>query len=92
MRSRMRCFECLSAAALIAIGALSVAGCAGKNQINSLRNDPSINLDTLAQRHDDIDNRLVITRDTQFRQMNEDIGRVMLLDRPSRLADKPVPY
>ena len=69
--------------------ALLSTGCSANSDF---RSNPTPELDTLSQRHEDIDNRLTITSDTNFRILNEDIGRFFLLDRPSRLSPRPMPY
>ncbi len=73
--------------------AAGLAGCSSQDsRLAAYRMNPTPELDTLSQRHDDIDNRLTVTNDTNFRQLNEDIGKALLLDRPSRLSIKGVPY
>lgn len=81
-----------SIAAIALVGA-SMLGCnAQQSRTVSYRQKPSPELDTLSRRHDDIDNRLTVTNDTNLRMLNEDIGRFFLLDRPSRLSPTRVPY
>ena len=82
-----------TAAILATLAAAGLAGCsAQQSRLASYRSNPTPELDTLSQRHDDIDNRLTVTNDTNLRQLNEDIGKALLLDRPSRLSIKGVPY
>ncbi len=72
---------------------MGLTACSGQQQrLSSYRSNPSPELDTLSKSHDNIDNRLTIGSDTNFRMLNEDIGRALLLDRPSRLTPVPVPY
>ncbi|MGP1310370.1 MAG: hypothetical protein ACTS27_09255 [Phycisphaerales bacterium] len=54
--------------------------------------DISPEVDTLSQRPADVNNRIAITNDTNLRMLNQDLGRLFLLDRPSRLTPGPVPY
>lgn len=73
---------------VIALGACSPQ----KQRLDAYRGNPTPELDTLSKTHDNIDNRLTITSDSNLRMLNEDIGRALLLDRPSRLSPVPVPY
>lgn len=77
----------------IALAGSVLVGCnAQQSRTVSYRQNPTPELDTLSQRHDDIDNRLTITNDTNLRMLNEDIGRVLMLNRPSRLSPMRIPY
>lgn len=68
-------------------------GCSPQQQrLSSYRGNPTPELDTLSKTHDNIDNRLTIMSDTNLRMLNEDIGRALLVDRPSRLSPVAVPY
>lgn len=79
--------------ATLVVAASFFVGCDSTGgRIHAYRLDPTPELDTLAERHDDIENTISLNYDTYFRQMNEDIGRFFLLDRPSRLTQKPIPY
>lgn len=95
MHSRLmqsRSFRIALVSGLAAAGACLVGCSAQQSRLNEYRANPTPDVDTLNQRHDDIDNRLTVTNDTNFRMMNSDIGRVLLLDRPSRLTPEPIPY
>lgn len=72
----------LGVSALAALAGVSLTGCA----------DITPELDTRSQRSADITNRIAITTDTNLRLFNEDLGRALLMDRPSRLTPSPVPY
>lgn len=37
-------------------------------------------------------NRALITTNTNLRAMKSDLGRLLLMDRPSRLSPQPMPY
>jgi len=77
--------------ALIA-GALALTGCGtGDARLDDIRADPSPDVDTLHQRPIDMGNAATVTFDENFRMMWQDMGRVMLFDRPSRLAREPIP-
>ncbi len=57
-----------------------------------IRGNVTPDLQTLSQRHVDVDNSLAVTLDTNGRLINEDLGRFWLLDRPSRLTPTPMPH
>ena len=86
----MRTRPAAALTALALAGTLCALGACSRTQ--QYRMDPTPELDTLSQRHDDIDNALTIMADTNFRNMNQDIGRVMLMERPSRLSPQRIPY
>ncbi|TVQ65533.1 MAG: hypothetical protein EA379_00010 [Phycisphaerales bacterium] len=72
---------------------VALAGCSAQEQrLASYRSNPTPEIDTRSQRPDDINNRLTITNDTNLRLFNEDLGRLFLMDRPSRLSRQRIPY
>lgn len=80
------------AAGGLALGLLS--GCSSNaldRKASEIRANPSPELKTLYQRESDIDNRLTLTIDENLRMVKQDLGRVFLLERPSRLTWEPVP-
>jgi hypothetical protein len=83
---------------LTAAGALTLVCLSGcyigdpADRTNSIRTDPSPNLETLYQRNEDRANAVSLTTDTNWRMFNEDMGRFWLLDRPSRLTPEPMPH
>lgn len=66
----------------------TLSGCS-ESRLEEVRADATPNLDTLSQRPEDIDNAMTVTFDENGRMFWEDLGRVMLLDRPSRLKREP---
>ena len=84
----------LSLAGLILTGAGLLGGCTstGNARLDDVRSDPSPNVDSLYQRPEDIDNAMTVTLDENWRMFWQDMGRVWLLDRPSRLSPEPMPY
>jgi hypothetical protein len=81
---------------LIVVGTLLLSGglfvgCSstGNAQLDEVRDDPSPTVDTLYQRSVDIDNKIAYTFDENGRMFWEDMGRLWLTDRPSRLAREP---
>ncbi|HRJ50925.1 MAG TPA: hypothetical protein PKU91_10340 [Phycisphaerales bacterium] len=73
--------------AIVAVGSLVLGGCANKAQ--QFRSNPTPEIDSVSQTHEEIDNRLTVTNDTNARMINRDIGYVLMLDRPSRLTPHP---
>jgi hypothetical protein len=77
--------------ALLMAAVASLSGCmfTGDKQLDEVRSDPSPDLDTLHQRPADVDNAMVVTFDENGRMFWEDMGRLWLTDRPSRLTREP---
>jgi hypothetical protein len=80
----------------ITIAASLLAGCHSSGDTAAARDaqvraNPTPELDTLYQRPIDIDNRLTLTFDENWRMFNQDWGRFWLTDRPSRLTPERVP-
>lgn len=87
----------LTRTALLALcGAAFVPGfgCAngGDPHVGRFRNNPTPVLHTPGQTGVESANRMALTRDTNGRLLNADMGRFWLTDRPSRLAKEPIPY
>ena len=74
-------------AGLVALG----GGCKSSTSA-SINHDPTPALDTLSQTDFEVENALVLQRETNFRMIWEDLGRIWMTDRPSRLSPKPIPY
>lgn len=80
-------------AAALAASAAALTGCnAMDSRLAAYRSNPTPRIDTLWQTSDEIDNALTIMSDTNFRMLNEDLGRAFHADRPSRLSPAPIPY
>ncbi len=76
-----------------AAGLLAASGFGGGcNTATAYRLDPTPGVRESSFTQDDQDNRVANTIDTNLRKMNEDLGRLFLLDRPSRLGMRSVPY
>lgn len=79
------------------VGALcllvGLGGCTslGGSQDAMIRANPTPELASLYQRRVDINNREALSIDENLRMANQDLARMFLLDRPSRLAREPVP-
>ncbi len=72
-----------------------LVGCASGDYSDQLaaevRSNPTPELDTLSQRHQDIENSIALTVDENWRMFTQDMGRFWLLDRPSIMTPEPVP-
>ncbi len=69
-----------------------LGGCStGDQRLDDVRADPTPDLDTLYQRPVDVDNALTVMADENGRMFWQDLGRALLLDRPSRLTREPIP-
>lgn len=81
----------LVGAALVATAGLVGCESESANRDKLIRNNLTPELDTLHERPSDIDNAIAITMDENGRMFNEDLGRMWLLNRPSRLTPEPMP-
>lgn len=88
MRRNTQRFAALVA---VSVGAALLAGCHGSGRAAEFRKDPTPVADSLSRSNDEILNRMTRTTDTNLRALNEDLGRLFLLDRPSTLR-KPSVY
>lgn len=84
-------FRRLTVAAVGVCVFAGLTGCSSSSRYDQVKDDPTPNLDTLHQRPEDVDNAMVVTVDENTRMFWQDLGRVFLLDRTSRLAREPVP-
>lgn len=73
---------------------LASVGCAtgGDKHVGRFRSNPTPLLHTPGQTGVESANRMALTSDTNGRLVNKDLGRLLLSDRPSRLAKEPIPY
>ena len=53
---------------------------------------PFAGCETLSDTPSENGNRIVHAIDTNGKQIPEDAERILLIDRPSWLSDKPIPY
>lgn len=78
----------------VSLAALCVAGgcqsSASRQQLASIRANPTPELQSLSQSEDDIDNQLTVTFDTNLRSLSRDVGNFWLLDSPSHLSPAPI--
>ncbi len=99
MRSNLPTASILRAAGLAGVVALAVnmTGCAQNDRadggrLSQIQGDVSPELDTLALRPIDVDNRMYYTWDTNGRMFWEDVYSGLLMDRPARLTNGPTPW
>lgn len=99
MRSNLPTASILRAASLLGVATVAVAltGCAQTDRadggrLSKIQGDVSPELDTMALRPIDVDNRMYFTWDNNARLLTEDIYTGLLLDRPSRLTNGPTPW
>ena len=71
----------LSGVGLVGVGCDSTGG-----RIHGYRLNPTPEVDTLSQSHDEIENAVTVAYDYNLRSLNQDVGRFWLTDRPSRLS------
>jgi hypothetical protein len=75
----------------VALAVLALAGCGtNEGRTTSYRLNPTPDVDTLSQSHEEIENAVTISYDYNFRQLNSDLGRVFMTDRPSRLSPREI--
>jgi len=82
--ARALAFAALAAAAITTVGGCS-AGNSQASIYNDMKRDLTPELRTLVERPVDIDNTLTRTNDVYGRLFWEDLGKLGLQDRPSRL-------
>lgn len=88
----MRRMSTIAFGCVLIAGACALSGCgSGDARLDEIRADPSPDIDTLYQRPTDIDNAMTVTFDENLRMFWQDCGRLMLFDRPSKLAREPIP-
>jgi hypothetical protein len=75
--------------ALLGVATLALGGCS--SQDSKVRNNLYPELTTLQERPIEWDNRATLAVDTNLRAANNDLTRLLLLDRPSRLTREPMP-
>ena len=99
MRSTSPTASIIRAAGVLGVATLALAltGCAQTDRadggrLSKIQGNVSPELDMLALRPIDVDNRMYHTWDVNGRMMWDDIYSGLLLDRPSRLTNNPTPW
>lgn len=68
-------------------------GCNARTaNIHAIRLNPSPEVSTLYQRRADVLNAITVTFDENWRMFNQDLGRALYWDRPSRLTPETMPH
>lgn len=92
----MRTNRAQSCLRVIAVGALLGAACAcvgcSGGPVDGYRLNPTPSAMTMSQNGNEVANATTTTFDTNFREMNEDVARLLLIDKPTLLTPKPVPH
>ncbi len=83
-------FSALGAALSLAL--LSGCGDSPRARHTMIRLQPTPEVDTLYQRGVDVDNKLTVMDDENWRMFVQDLGRAFYTDRPSRLTREPIPH
>ncbi len=87
-----RRFARIASAASLVVAIAAITGCSSEDaQLAEVRSNPTPELMTLGDSLDGNVNRATSTTSTNLRGINNDLGRVFLLDRPSRLSPQPRP-
>ena len=82
-----------NAVAVVVAGSLaSTLALGGCSAADSYRLNPTPELATMSNTHDEAANRTTVTLDTNLGAFWEDAARFMLVDRPTRLVRSRVPY
>lgn len=76
---------------LVGTGLVLLTGCSS-NSAHAFRSNPTTQMDARGQTTDEVANTLAITTDTNYRNINNDLGRLFFSDHPSRLTNGPKPY
>ncbi len=89
--SSTRAIRTASLCLALGASALAMTACSSTS-VQSFRSNPTTQLDARGETYDDIQNQIANTHDTNFRGLNNDMGRLWMSDRPSRLVKGPRPY
>lgn len=83
----------IAVSALAGGSLLALGGCSsGGGHLSKFRSNPTPELHSLGLRKVEVDNRTTITFNTNSRALEDDLRRVFLVDRPSRLTGHPAMY
>lgn len=91
---RDRCRTTVLTISTLALAGTALTGCSWGNDSRKaeFRSNPTPELRTLAETSDLVDNQLTITNDSNMRMLSEDFGRFWLMNRPSRMNPRSIPY
>ncbi len=74
------------------LGLASLLGGCHSSAASEFRANPTPNVRGAAYTQDQVDNMMALTIDTNLRQLNEDLGRLFLFDRPTRFRRHTLPH
>jgi hypothetical protein len=86
MKGPLPAFAALSFCYFAAIGLFTIGCDSTGGRIHSYRLNPSPEVDTLSESHEEIENAVTVAYDYNLRALNQDVGRFWMTDRPSRLT------
>ncbi len=75
------------------VGFLITSGGCQRQKITakSVRGDMSPELQSIAHRQEQRKNMHARTKNTNWRQLKDDMDRILLMEKPSRLSEYPIP-
>ena len=81
-----------SALILATLSALVLTGCYNSNDVsfNSITGNLTPELQTMTERPSDVHRNIAVSGNQDLRMLNEDLGRALLLDGPSKLSPYPI--
>lgn len=79
------------ALAVVIPAALLLGACTSNEKYEAIKADPTPTLLTLHERPEDADNAWTVSRNENWRMFWQDMGRVWMTDRPSRLTREVMP-
>lgn len=83
----------LARSACLLSAAVMLAACSAQQvRLHQYRSDPTPKMDNMARVKDKVDNDATVMLDTYWRQYHEDLARFFLLDRPTRMDPRRIPY
>ena len=91
MTARQNLRPALAVALLAGSSLAFLSGCSS-NSAQAFRSNPTTQMESRGESRDEVENNLALTTDTNYRNINNDLGRFFFSDRPSRLTDGPKPY
>lgn len=81
-----------SALIIATLSAVVLTGCYHSNDVSysSITRNLTPELQTLTERPSDVHTNIAVSRNQDMRMLQEDLGRLMLLDGPSKLSPYPI--
>lgn len=76
---------------VLGLGLFAAAGCSNDITAQSVRANPSPEMESIAYTHEQRQNNLMRVNDTNWRQLVDDWDRFWLMDQPLHLNNIPIP-